>query len=111
MPEPKPPAKFVASNPIGGPLGSRDAVSERALAEALEKGGCPQVTRPHRDQEVPEECCWLRGSGRCLPKVNTLERGAAQPPFGRQMWSRAVRLGLSRTFPLRIPATDIRVPA
>jgi protein-L-isoaspartate(D-aspartate) O-methyltransferase len=46
--------------------GGRDAVSERALADAFRKGGWQQVTRLYRDQEVPEERCWLRGSGWCL---------------------------------------------
>jgi protein-L-isoaspartate(D-aspartate) O-methyltransferase len=46
--------------------GSRDEVSERALAEAFAKGGWQQVTRLYRDQEIPEERCWLRGSGWCL---------------------------------------------
>src|SRR5712664_31145 len=46
--------------------GSRDEVSERALAEAFAKGGWQQVTRLYRDQEIPEERCWLRGSGWCF---------------------------------------------
>jgi protein-L-isoaspartate(D-aspartate) O-methyltransferase len=46
--------------------GSRDEVSEHALAEAFAKGGWQQVTRLYRDQEIPEERCWLRGSGWCL---------------------------------------------
>jgi protein-L-isoaspartate(D-aspartate) O-methyltransferase len=46
--------------------GSRDEVSESALAEAFTKGGWQQVTRLYRDQEIPEERCWLRGSGWCL---------------------------------------------
>jgi protein-L-isoaspartate(D-aspartate) O-methyltransferase len=46
--------------------GSRDAVSEHALAEAFAKGGWQQATRLYRDQEIPEERCWLRGSGWCL---------------------------------------------
>lgn len=46
--------------------GSRDEVSERALAEAFAKGGWQQVTRLYRDHEIPEERCWLRGSGWCL---------------------------------------------
>jgi protein-L-isoaspartate(D-aspartate) O-methyltransferase len=46
--------------------GSRDEVSERALAEAFARGGWQQVTRLYRDQEIPEERCWLRGSGWCL---------------------------------------------
>jgi protein-L-isoaspartate(D-aspartate) O-methyltransferase len=46
--------------------GSRDEVSERALAEAFAKGGWEKVTRLYRDQEIPEERCWIRGSGWCL---------------------------------------------
>jgi protein-L-isoaspartate(D-aspartate) O-methyltransferase len=46
--------------------GSRDEVSERALAEAFAKGGWQQVTRLYRDQEIAEERCWLRGPGWCL---------------------------------------------
>ena len=46
--------------------GSRDEVSERALAEAFAKGGWQQVTRLYRDQEIPEERCWLRGPRWCL---------------------------------------------
>jgi len=46
--------------------GNRDDVSERALAEALAKGGWQNVTRLYRNQEIPEERCWLRGSGWCL---------------------------------------------
>ncbi|SEC92765.1 protein-L-isoaspartate(D-aspartate) O-methyltransferase [Rhizobiales bacterium GAS191] len=46
--------------------GSRDEVSEHALAEAFAKGGWQQITRLYRDQDIPEERCWLRGSGWCL---------------------------------------------
>ena len=46
--------------------GSRDEVSERALAEAFAKGGWQRVTRLYRDQEIPEDRCWLRGPGWCL---------------------------------------------
>jgi protein-L-isoaspartate(D-aspartate) O-methyltransferase len=46
--------------------GSRDPVSERALADAFAKGGFQQVTRLYRDQEVSDERCWLPGSGWCL---------------------------------------------
>jgi protein-L-isoaspartate(D-aspartate) O-methyltransferase len=46
--------------------GSRDEVSERTLAEAFAKGGWEKVTRLYRDQEIPEERCWIRGSGWCL---------------------------------------------
>ena len=43
--------------------GSRDEASERALAEAFAKEGWQKVTRLYRDQEIPEERCWVRGSG------------------------------------------------
>ena len=43
--------------------GSRDEISERALAEAFAKGGWQKVTRLYRDQRIPDERCWLRGSG------------------------------------------------
>ena len=46
--------------------GSRDETSERALAEAFAKGGWQKVTRLYRDQEIPEQRCWLRGAGWCL---------------------------------------------
>jgi protein-L-isoaspartate(D-aspartate) O-methyltransferase len=46
--------------------GSRDEVSERALADAFAKGGWQQVTRLYRDREIPEARCWLRGPGWCL---------------------------------------------
>ena len=47
-------------------VGSRDEASERALAEAFTKGGWPKVTHLYRNQDIPEERCWLRGSGWCL---------------------------------------------
>jgi protein-L-isoaspartate(D-aspartate) O-methyltransferase len=43
--------------------GSRDEISERALAEAFAKGGWQKVTRLYRDQEIPDERCWVRGAG------------------------------------------------
>src|SRR5882757_5827559 len=46
--------------------GSRDEASERALADAFAKRGWERVTRLYRDQEIPAERCWLRGSGWCL---------------------------------------------
>ena len=46
--------------------GSRDEVSERALAEAFAKGGWQKVTRLYRNEEIPEERCWVRGAGWCL---------------------------------------------
>ena len=46
--------------------GSRDEVSERALADAFEKGGWEKVTRLYRGEEIPDERCWVRGPGWCL---------------------------------------------
>jgi protein-L-isoaspartate(D-aspartate) O-methyltransferase len=46
--------------------GGRDEASERALAEAFARGGLQKVTRLYRDQDIPDERCWLRGPGWCL---------------------------------------------
>jgi len=47
--------------------GARDETSEAALAEAFEKGDCKRVTRLYRNNDdVPDDRCWLRGSGWCL---------------------------------------------
>jgi protein-L-isoaspartate(D-aspartate) O-methyltransferase len=46
--------------------GNRDEMSERALAESFAKGGWQKVTRLYRNQEIPDERCWVRGSGWCL---------------------------------------------
>ena len=46
--------------------GGCDEASERALAEAFTRGGWQKVTRLYRDQDVPDERCWLRGPGWCL---------------------------------------------
>ena len=43
--------------------GMRDAQSEAALAAAFEKGRVHEVTRLYRRDEVPDEDCWLRGTG------------------------------------------------
>jgi protein-L-isoaspartate(D-aspartate) O-methyltransferase len=60
-------ASWISPVAIFPCAGSRDEVSERALAEAFAKGGGWQkVTRLYRDQAIPEERCWLRGSGWCL---------------------------------------------
>jgi protein-L-isoaspartate(D-aspartate) O-methyltransferase len=59
-------ASWISPVAIFPCAGSRDEVSERALAEAFAKGGWQGVTRLYRNQEVPEERCWLRGSGWCL---------------------------------------------
>jgi glycosyltransferase involved in cell wall biosynthesis len=36
------------------------------LADAFAKGEWQQVTRLYRNEDVPDERCWLRGSGWCL---------------------------------------------
>jgi protein-L-isoaspartate(D-aspartate) O-methyltransferase len=46
--------------------GSRDELSERALARAFAHGGWERVTRLYRDREIPEEHCWVRGPDWCL---------------------------------------------
>jgi protein-L-isoaspartate(D-aspartate) O-methyltransferase len=46
--------------------GNSDKGSQRALGEAFAKGGSRKVTRLYRNQEIPEERCWIRGSGWCL---------------------------------------------
>jgi protein-L-isoaspartate(D-aspartate) O-methyltransferase len=49
--------------------GARDETSEAALAEAFKKRGRGRwllVTRLYRDDDVPEDRCWLRASGWCL---------------------------------------------
>jgi protein-L-isoaspartate(D-aspartate) O-methyltransferase len=46
--------------------GNRDEVSEHALAGAFAKGGWRNVTRLYRNQEIPEERCWVSGAGWCL---------------------------------------------
>ena len=46
--------------------GSRDEMSERALAEAFARGGWQKVTRLYRDQEIPDVRCWLRGLRWCF---------------------------------------------
>ena len=46
--------------------GARDETSEAALAEAFKRGGWKRVTRLYRNENVPEERCWLRAPGWCL---------------------------------------------
>ena len=43
--------------------GARDEASAAALEAAFEKGGWEQVTRLYRNNDVPEEGCWLRAPG------------------------------------------------
>jgi protein-L-isoaspartate(D-aspartate) O-methyltransferase len=44
----------------------RDETSEAALAEAFKKGGWELVTRLYRNDDMPEDRCWLRAPGWCL---------------------------------------------
>jgi protein-L-isoaspartate(D-aspartate) O-methyltransferase len=59
-------ASWISPVAIFPCAGSRDAMSERALADAFARRGWQKVTRLYRDQEIPEERCWVRGSGWCL---------------------------------------------
>jgi protein-L-isoaspartate(D-aspartate) O-methyltransferase len=59
-------ASWISPVAIFPCAGSRDEVSERALAEAFAKGGWQKVTRLYRDQEIPDQRCWLRGPRWCL---------------------------------------------
>jgi hypothetical protein len=43
-----------------------EEASERALAESFAKGDLRKVTRLYRNQEIPEERCWVRRPGWCL---------------------------------------------
>jgi protein-L-isoaspartate(D-aspartate) O-methyltransferase len=42
---------------------ARDPQSEAALASALDKGGWTRVTRLYRNEEIPEDRCWLSAPG------------------------------------------------
>jgi protein-L-isoaspartate(D-aspartate) O-methyltransferase len=59
-------AKRISGVAIFPCEGMRDPSSESALAAAFEKGGVQEVTRLYRRDDVPEEDCWLRGTGWCL---------------------------------------------
>jgi len=43
--------------------GGRDEKAASALAEAFARGGAEDVTRLYRRDDIPEEDCWLRGTG------------------------------------------------
>lgn len=45
---------------------ARDPHSEAALARALDKGGWKRVTRLYRNEEIPEDRCWLSAPGWAL---------------------------------------------
>jgi protein-L-isoaspartate(D-aspartate) O-methyltransferase len=59
-------ASWISPVAIFPCAGSRDEVSERALAEAFARGGWHKVTRLYRDQEIADQRCWLRGPRWCL---------------------------------------------
>jgi protein-L-isoaspartate(D-aspartate) O-methyltransferase len=59
-------ARWISPVAIFPCAGGRDEASERALAEAFARGGWQEVTRLYRDEDVPDERCWLRGPGWCL---------------------------------------------
>lgn len=48
------------------PCGARDETSEAALAEAFKKGDGKRVTRLYRNEDIPDDRCWLRASSWCL---------------------------------------------
>ena len=59
-------AKWISAVAIFPCEGARDAESERALAQAFEKGGWERVTRLYRRGALPDEECWLKGPGWAL---------------------------------------------
>lgn len=59
-------ARWVSPVGIFPCEGARDPESEQALSAALYKGGWDRVTRLYRTSDIPEDRCWLRGSGWCL---------------------------------------------
>jgi protein-L-isoaspartate(D-aspartate) O-methyltransferase len=59
-------ARWISAVAIFPCTGNRDEMSERALAEAFAKRGWDKVTRLYRNQEIPEDRCWVRGPGWCL---------------------------------------------
>lgn len=56
-------ARWISAVAIFPCAGGRDEGTERALADAFAHGGWQKVTRLYRDADVPDERCWLRGSG------------------------------------------------
>jgi protein-L-isoaspartate(D-aspartate) O-methyltransferase len=59
-------ASWISGVAIFPCAGNRDEESEHALAKSFAKGGWQKVTRLYRNQDIPEERCWTRGSGWCL---------------------------------------------
>jgi protein-L-isoaspartate(D-aspartate) O-methyltransferase len=56
-------AKWISAVAIFLCAGGRDEESERALAEAFARGGWDKVTRLYRNEDIPDERCWVRGAG------------------------------------------------
>ena len=59
-------ARWISPIAIFPCEGARDPSSEAALAEAFAKGGWQRVTELCRNDDVPEDRCWLRAPGWCL---------------------------------------------
>jgi protein-L-isoaspartate(D-aspartate) O-methyltransferase len=59
-------ATWISAVAIFPCAGSRDEVSERALAKAFAKKGWDRVTRLYRHQKIPAKRCWVAGPGWCL---------------------------------------------
>jgi protein-L-isoaspartate(D-aspartate) O-methyltransferase len=56
-------ARWVSPVAIIPCEGARDPVSEAALDTALQNGGWERVTRLYRNEEIPDDRCWLRVPG------------------------------------------------
>jgi len=56
-------ARWISSVAIFPCAGMRDGVSERALAEAFEKGDLRRVMRLHRGDHLQSSTSWVRGPG------------------------------------------------
>jgi protein-L-isoaspartate(D-aspartate) O-methyltransferase len=59
-------ANWISAVAIFPCAGSRDEISERALARAFAKKGWDKVTRLYRHQKIAARRCWVRGDGWCL---------------------------------------------
>jgi protein-L-isoaspartate(D-aspartate) O-methyltransferase len=59
-------ARCVSTVMIYPCIGARDPEATAALAGALAAGGQDKVKALRRTEDIPDELCWLRGSGWCL---------------------------------------------
>jgi protein-L-isoaspartate(D-aspartate) O-methyltransferase len=59
-------ANWISAVAIFPCAGSRDEVSERALANAFANKGWDRVTRLYRGQKIAAKRCWVQGDGWCL---------------------------------------------